>query len=201
MNSILNILISLYFSVYFGGITHPTPLYTSGLLVGGEFSVFSPDTFDHLIVGLSTSFYGFKDPYYEHYRRQDLNIMKATANFSALSIGYLWDFTRGRSRWGWELATGASLISYDLTFPEADINLEGTIVPTWGGSLWVRAKLHKWERGRASYGLWSELAVYKGAFEALYPVMGDSTWSRVDRGGGPVLSPMVGLGVTLTIKD
>jgi len=149
MINILNALISLYFTIYVGGTNSITSLYTPGFLIGGEVAIFTPDSFSRYIMGLSTSFYSFRSPYYEFYRREyEINIMPASANLSALRLGYSRDFVMQSRRWGWELSGGIALVSYDLTFPEADVNLGGTIVPLWGGGPWLGVKFHRWERKR-----------------------------------------------------
>ncbi len=202
MNAIINVLLSLYFTVYVGGATRITSLYTPGFSVGGEIALFTPDSASRYLMGVSTTFYGFKSAYYDFYRREyEINITLATANLSALTIGYSRDLVMESRRWGWELAGGLSLISYDLTFPEADVNLDGTIVPFWGQGVWVRVKFHKWERKRSSYGLWASAALYRGSFEALYPFISDTTWAGVRQEGGPITVPMFGGGVTITIRD
>ncbi len=202
MTQLLYLLTSLFFTIYSGGVTRISPLYTNGFLIGGEISIFTPDSFSHVTLSVSTSFYGFKEPYYEYYRqRYELNIVKASANLSEFSIGYQKDFVRKQNKWGWELSTGLSLLSYDLTFPEADVNLGGTIVPVWGGGAWVRAKYHRWERKKSSYGIWAALGIYKGSFEALYPAMVDTSWARVDRRGEIPWLPRASAGITLSIRD
>ncbi len=202
MINILNALISLYFTIYVGGTNSITSLYTPGFLIGGEVAIFTPDSFSRYIMGLSTSFYSFRPPYYEFYRREyEINIMPASANLSALRLGYSRDFVMQSRRWGWELSGGIALVSYDLTFPEADVNLGGTIVPLWGGGPWLGVKFHRWERKRSSYGLWATVSLYRGAFEALYPFISDTSWAGVRQEGGPITVPMLAGGVTITIRD